>query len=64
MSHWNRADSWLAEFIKTNVRPMDFLENEGKTLAAAEEHPSESSSSVPYIFGITVDLSSQDLILI
>lgn len=30
MSHWNRADFWIVEFIKTNVRPMDFLENEEK----------------------------------
>lgn len=30
MSHWNRADFWIVEFIKTNVRSMDFLENEEK----------------------------------
>lgn len=34
---------------------MDFLENKEKTLAAAEEHPSESSSSIPCILGVTVD---------
>lgn len=30
MTHWNREDCWLVEFIKTNLRPMDFLKNEGE----------------------------------
>lgn len=53
MSHWNRADLWLVEFIKTNVRPMDFLENEEKPWQLQKS--TLVNPQVPYIFGITVD---------
>lgn len=53
MTHRKRADCELAEFIKTNIRSMDFLrKREEKHLAAAEQFPSESTSSFPSASGM------------